>query len=145
MQNVISLYRIVNLISDDPITGEYHKIFKEYGFDIKKDLKTNRILDKEYFEILVDLSEPILYTKNKGKLDRSKNGEIFFRKLYVNFRNKVDLLRVIALVYIMDDNRATVFPFHIYLKSKKKDLLDCETKEIKAMMKNIEMNNGELK
>lgn len=142
---MISLYRIVDLISDDSISSEYHKKFKEYGFDIKKDLKTNKISDAEYFEILVDLSEPILYTKFKGKLDRSENGEIFFRKLYVNFRNKVDLLRVIALVYIMDDDRATVFPFHIYLKSKKKDLSDSETKKIKAMMKNIEMNNGELK
>lgn len=142
---MISLYRIVDLISDDSISSEYHKKFKEYGFDIKKDLKTNKISDAEYFEILVDLSEPILYTKFKGKLDRSENGEIFFRKLYVNFRNKVDLLRVIALVYIMDDDRATVFPFHIYLKSKKKNLSDSETKKIKAMMKNIEINNGELK
>ena len=110
----------MDLLSYYEEATKYYLFFKSYGFDINRDLKKYKISSSEYETILNDLANPISISNNKGVLKTNRDKDISIRKIYVSFRNdsKINVLRVVCLIYDLSNHNNTVyiFPFHLYSK-----------------------------
>lgn len=113
--------------------------FKEYGFDIALDLKSNRINEKFLEENREELLLKIRSEMASGKplyllAENGTEAICVIKERYPNKRQNRGASYGYRLIVFIDgnDHKATVF--HIYDKVKKKDLTNYEKSQIKKMI-----------
>lgn len=114
-------------------------VFKEYGFNIKTDLKDcglkDSFIEENREELLLRIRSEMALGRPQFCLEENGSEAIcVIKERYPNKKHNRGARYGFRLIVFIDasDNKATIF--HIYDKVKKKDLTENEKKQIKNMI-----------
>lgn len=119
------------------ISDETDPIFKEYGFDIKRDIKKNKLSERDIQRILLDITEFLNNVPIVVALYATTGNQFIAMKMRVKDDNKGKRGGIRVILLLIFDVALHVIPVHLYFKSgknAKKDLTATEQNRLRNLL-----------
>lgn len=128
--------KILNPFDNEELIEQFHR---NYGFDLRKDLKDVNLTKNDFFMFIQDLSVAFLTDKPKGRLISAHKQRKVYKTRHKDDNRNIGSSGAYRLISMFDADKGKVYPFHLYHKRSgkkpKSDLTKGEKEIIKKMVR----------
>ena len=127
---------VLDILDEKEFWDEVHE---EYGFNLRKDLKSCELNRKDYNCLFKDIMEDTKYLPStcRGTPMTRCNNSVAYKIRYKDEKRKIGASGGYRLIFILVHNQK-VLPLHLYHKKDKKDLTEQEKKNLAKFLKDID-------